>query len=156
MNHKNHKPYKTKFDYKEVTEEVAKSQALGRCTDRLGQILVDLHKNMVTKYKAFRHNPDWLKDEMVSHSIMRIISSLHLIQTSWNVFGYIQHAAMNNMREWARKEKNYETKHHDFQQDYLVRSGWLDYQRNTYQHFGNDPDLYDEWEQAKKLYSDEI
>ena len=101
------------IDSTEFLNEVIESQKIGHCTERLGQLLLDLHDHILTLSRFSKKSPD-MKEEMQSYSLYRILSkglfSFDSNATPKECFNYFSTAVINNMTQCAQRLEQYQKK----------------------------------------------
>ena len=101
------------IDAEEFLKEVIQSQNLGHCTDRLGQLLLELHQHILTLSRFSKKSQD-MKEEMQSYSLYRILSkgllSFDSDSTPQKCFNYFTTAVINNMTQCAMRMEEYQKK----------------------------------------------
>ena len=104
---------KNYIDSTEFLKEVIQSQKIGQCTERLGQLLLELHDHILTLSRFSKKSQD-MKEEMQSYSIFRILSkglfSFDSDATPQAAFNYFTTAAINNMTQCAQRLEQYQKK----------------------------------------------
>lgn len=97
------KKQKVKQNYinaEEFKSEVMKSKENGQCTERLGQLLIELHQHCL-RMERYNKKPQDVKDEIMSFSIYRILKrgfeTYDPEATAKKTFNYFSCAAITNM-----------------------------------------------------------
>ena len=97
----------------EFLKEVIQSQKIGHCTERLGQLLLELHQHLLT-LSRFAKKPQEMKEEMQSYSLYRLLSkgifSFEDTASPAKCFNYFTTAAINNMTQCAMRIEEYQKK----------------------------------------------
>ena len=110
------------IDAEEFLKEVIQSQTDGKCTDRLGQLLIELHDHILT-LSRFVKKPPQIKDEIKSYSIWRILSrgilTFDTTSTARRCFNYFTTSAVNNMTQCCMRIETYERRHSELSSDIL-------------------------------------
>lgn len=110
------------IDAEEFLKEVIQSQTDGKCTDRLGQLLIELHDHILT-LSRFVKKPPQIKDEIKSYSIWRILSrgilTFDTSSTARRCFNYFTTSAVNNMTQCCMRIETYERRHSELSSDML-------------------------------------
>lgn len=110
------------IDAEEFLKEVIQSQTDGKCTDRLGQLLIELHDHILT-LSRFMKKPPQIKDEIKSYSIWRILSrgilTFDTTSTARRCFNYFTTSAVNNMTQCCMRIETYERRHSELSADML-------------------------------------
>ena len=110
------------IDAEEFLKEVIQSQTDGKCTDRLGQLLIELHDHILT-LSRFVKKPPQIKDEIKSYSIWRILSrgllTFDTTSTARRCFNYFTTSAVNNMTQCCMRIETYERRHSELSSDML-------------------------------------
>lgn len=106
----------------EFLKEVIQSQQDGKCTERLGQLLLELHDHILT-LSRFVKKPPQIKDEIKSYSIWRILSrgilTFDITSTARRCFNYFTTSAVNNMTQGCMRIESFEKKHTELTDDML-------------------------------------
>ena len=101
------------IDADEFLKEVIQSKQNGACTERLGQMLLELHQHILSLSRFSKKSQD-VKEEMQSYSIFRILSkglfSFDSDATPQAAFNYFTTAAINNMTQCAQRLEQYQKK----------------------------------------------
>lgn len=110
------------IDAEEFLKEVIQSQTDGKCTDRLGQLLIELHDHILT-LSRFVKKPQQIKDEIKSYSIWRILSrgilTFDTTSTARRCFNYFTTSVVNNMTQCCMRIETYERRHSELSSDML-------------------------------------
>lgn len=110
------------IDAEEFLKEVIQSQTDGKCTNRLGQLLIELHNHILT-LSRFVKKPQQIKDEIKSYSIWRILSrgilTFDTASTARRCFNYFTTSAVNNMTQCCMRIETYERRHSELSADML-------------------------------------
>ena len=105
------KSIKNYIDAEEFLREVIQSQKIGQCTERLGQLLLDLHDHILTMSR-FVKKPQDVKDEIKSYSLYRILSrgllTFEDTSSAKRCFNYFSTSAINNMTQACQRIDNYQ------------------------------------------------
>ena len=101
------------IDADEFLKEVIQSKQNGACTERLGQMLLDLHQHILSLSRFAKKSQD-MKEEMQSYSLYRILSkgllSFEDTSSAARCFNYFTTAAINNMTQCAMRIEEYQKK----------------------------------------------
>ena len=104
---------KNYIDADEFLKEVIQSKKLGHCTERLGQLLLELHQHILT-LSRFSKKSQEMKEEMQSYSLYRILSkgllSFEDTSSPARCFNYFTTAAINNLTQCAMRLEQYQKK----------------------------------------------
>lgn len=88
------------IDAEEFLAEMIQSQKDGKCTDKLAELLLTLHNHVLTMSR-FVKKPQYIKDEIKSFSIYRILKrgilTFDTTSTARRCFNYFTTAAVTNM-----------------------------------------------------------
>ena len=105
------KSTKKYIDSDEFLREVIQSQKIGQCTERLGQLLLDLHDHILTMSR-FVKKPQDVKEEIKSYSLYRILSRGLLTfddtSSAKRCFNYFSTSAINNMTQACMRIEEYQ------------------------------------------------
>lgn len=105
------KSTKNYIDAEEFLREVIQSQKIGQCTERLGQLLLDLHDHVLTMSR-FVKKPQDVKDEIKSYSLYRILSrgllTFEDTSSAKRCFNYFSTSAINNMTQQCMRIDEYQ------------------------------------------------
>ena len=105
---------KNYIDSTEFLKEVIQSQKLGHCTDRLGQLLLELHQHILT-LSRFAKKSQEMKEEMQSYSLYRLLSKGIMTFDSeaspQKCFNYFTTAIINNMTQCAMRMEEYQKRY---------------------------------------------
>lgn len=112
------------IDAEEFLKEVIQSQQDNKCTERLGQLLIELHDHILT-LSRFLKKPQQLKDEIKSYSIYRILSrgilTFDTTSTARRCFNYFTTSAVNNMTQCCMRIEAYKKCHSEYVDDLLEK-----------------------------------
>ena len=101
------------IDADEFLKEVIQSKQNGACTERLGQLLLELHQHILTLGRFAKKSQD-MKEEMQSYSLYRILSkglfSFEDTSSPQRCFNYFTTAAINNLTQAAMRMEEYQKK----------------------------------------------
>ena len=101
------------IDADEFLNEVIQSQKNGQCTERLGQLLLELHDHILTLSRFSKKSPD-VKDEIKSYSLYRILSrgllTFEDTSSARRCFNYFTTSAINNMTQACMRIESYQKK----------------------------------------------
>lgn len=104
---------KNYIDSTEFLKEVIQSKQNGACTERLGQLLLELHQHILSLSRFSKKSPD-MKEEMQSYSLYRILSkglfSFDSNATPKECFNYFTTAVINNLTQCAQRLEQYQKK----------------------------------------------
>ena len=102
------------IDADEFLKEVIQSQKIGQCTERLGQLLLELHDHILTLSRFAKKSQD-IKEEMQSYSLYRILSkgllSFDTNSSPQRCFNYFTTAVINNMTQCAMRIEEYQKRY---------------------------------------------
>ena len=105
------KSIKNYIDAEEFLREVIQSQKVGQCTERLGQLLLELHDHVLTMSR-FVKKPQDIKDEIKSYSLYRILSrgllTFEDTSSAKRCFNYFSTSAINNMTQQCMRIDEYQ------------------------------------------------
>lgn len=105
------KSSKNYIDAEEFLREVIQSQKIGQCTERLGQLLLELHDHVLTMSR-FVKKPQDVKDEIKSYSLYRILSrgllTFEDTSSAKRCFNYFSTSAINNMTQQCMRIDEYQ------------------------------------------------
>lgn len=111
------KEKKNYIDADEFLNEVIQSQTDGKCTEKLGQLLLVLHDHILTTPR-FVNKPKQVKDEIKSFSIYRILKrgilTFDTSSTSKRCFNYFSTAAILNMTRCCQMINDYAKRMQDY------------------------------------------
>ena len=106
----------------EFLNEVIQSQRDGKCTEKLGKLLIELHNHILT-LSRFVKKPQQIKEEIKSYSIWRILSrgilTFDTTSTARRCFNYFTTSAINNMTQCCMRIESYEKRHAELSADIL-------------------------------------
>lgn len=104
---------KNYIDSTEFLKEVIQSKQNGACTERLGQLLLELHDHILTLGRFSKKSPD-MKEEAKSYSLYRILSkgifSFEDTSSPARCFNYFTTSAINNMTQCCMRMEEYQKK----------------------------------------------
>lgn len=107
----------------EFLNEMIQSQKDGKCTDRLGELLITLHDHVLTMSR-FVKKPQHIKDEAKSFSIYRILKrgilTFDTTSTARRCFNYFTTAAVTNMTRACQMMDAYYKKHQELGEQYYT------------------------------------
>lgn len=110
------------IDAEEFLKEVIQSQNDGKCTERLGQLLIELHDHILTLSRFVKKTPQ-IKDEIKSYSLWRILSrgilTFDTTSTARRCFNYFTTSAVNNMTQCCMRIDTYEKRHSELSTNIL-------------------------------------
>lgn len=110
------------IDAEEFLKEVIQSQNDSKCTERLGQLLIELHDHILT-LSRFVKKPPQIKDEIKSYSLWRILSrgilTFDTTSTARRCFNYFTTSAVNNMTQCCMRIDAYERRHSELSTNIL-------------------------------------
>ena len=99
------------IDAEEFLKEIIQSKKDGACTERLGQLLLELHDHVLTMSR-FVKKPQDVKDEIKSYSLYRILSkgllSFEDTSSANRCFNYFSTSAINNMTQQCMRIDEYQ------------------------------------------------
>ena len=102
------------IDADEFLKEVIQSQKLGQCTERLGQLLLELHDHILTLSRFSKKSPD-IKEEIKSYSLYRILSrgllTFEDTSSARRCFNYFTTSAINNMTQCCMRMEEYQKRY---------------------------------------------
>ena len=102
------------IDADEFLKEVIQSQKIGQCTERLGQLLLDLHDHILTLSRFSKKSPD-VKAEIKSYSLYRILSrgllTFEDTSSARRCFNYFTTSAINNMTQACMRMEEYQKRY---------------------------------------------
>ena len=101
------------IDADEFLKEVIQSKQNGACTERLGQMLLELHQHILS-LSRFSKKSQEMKEEMQSYSLYRILSkgifSFEDTSSPQRCFNYFTTAVINNLTQCAQRLEQYQKK----------------------------------------------
>ena len=101
------------IDADEFLKEVIQSQKIGQCTERLGQLLLELHDHILT-LSRFAKKSQEIKEEAKSYSLFRLLSkgifSFEDTASPARCFNYFTTAVINNLTQCAMRLEQYQKK----------------------------------------------
>ena len=102
------------IDADEFLKEVIQSQKNGQCTERLGQLLLELHDHILTLSRFSKKSPD-VKEEIKSYSLYRILSrgllTFEDTSSARRCFNYFTTSAINNMTQACMRMEEYQKRY---------------------------------------------
>ena len=102
------------IDADEFLKEVIQSQKIGQCTERLGQLLLELHDHILTLSRFAKKSPD-MKEEAKSYSLYRILSkgllSFDTNSSPQRCFNYFTTAVINNLTQACMRMEEYQKRY---------------------------------------------
>ena len=119
------------IDSTEFLNEVIQSKQLGRCTERLGQMLLELHQHILS-LSRFAKKPQEMKEEAKSYSLYRILSkgllSFDTDSSPQKCFNYFTTAVINNMTQACMRMEEYQKRYTQMPNNVIQK-----YRDNLYQ-----------------------
>ena len=123
------------IDADEFLKEVIQSQKIGQCTERLGQLLLELHDHILTLSRFSKKSQD-VKEEAKSYSLFRILSkglfSFDSNASPQKCFNYFTTAVINNLTQCAMRIEEYQKRYTSFPTNVLQK-----YRDNIYSNKDN-------------------
>ena len=129
---------KNYIDSTEFLKEVIQSQKLGHCTDRLGQLLLELHDHILTLSRFAKKSPD-IKEEIKSYSLYRILSrgllTFEEASSAARCFNYFTTSAINNMTQCCMRMEEYQKRYTQMPNNVIQKYREQMYTRYNYKYY---------------------